>query len=146
MTAQHDTPARAVSWMFLMRKVIHAAQWQVPPRGFLYVETKFSPNDHMRLKLCCVHIWHYFDKVYTWTSRVDACLFSMLNSFKLNLQDMTIRSWTNMRSLFAFYSKSDFAHLRSRVPLREFSDVLWDGGVEYPNERSSCTSLQCYVL
>ena len=41
---------------------------------FVRVETKFSPNDTCVLKLCCIKICHYFDKVCTWKSRVDAWL------------------------------------------------------------------------
>ena len=92
MTAQRDTSVRAVSWKFLMRKILRAAQWQVPFRGILYVEIVFFTKRQMRLKLCCVKVWHYFHKVCTWKSRVDGFL-SMLNSFELNLQQVANSSW-----------------------------------------------------
>ena len=93
---------------------------------------------HMRLKLCCVKIWHYFDKVFTWNSRVDGMgwlSFYMLNSFKLNLQHVANSSWKKykifirvlLENLFrasAIARATSWIQRRYRVPRRVKSKVM----------------------
>ena len=101
--------ASAISWNFV--------RWN-----------KIFTKRHMRLKLCCVKIWHYFDNLSSLYMEIKSrCMAFFLCWFH---SSEIYNTWQtavgkNIKSLFAFYSKSDFAHSRSRVPLREYTHLYF---------------------